>query len=82
MNIYELLDNKPPERIWGWLDSHLSLARHYGSVTYQGHAYVIDDDLYDPPLVRVDVLEREKKLSKTIKKKIVQEQKAKQRDIF
>ena len=82
MNIDELLDNKPPERIWGWLDSHLSLARHYGGITYQGHKYVIDNVLYDPPLVRVDVLEREKRLSKTIVKKIFKEQKAKQRDIF
>jgi hypothetical protein len=82
MNMKKLINSKPPERIWGWLHSPLSLARHYGGITYQGHSYVIDDVLYDPPLVRVDVLEREKKLSKVIRKKIFLEQKAKQQALF
>jgi len=50
---------EPPERIYGWLDSQLSIARFYGGCTYQGHSYVIDPIRPNPPLVRVDVLQRE-----------------------
>lgn len=54
----------PPERIYGWLDSHLSIARFYGGITYNGHSYVID--AHDPqhPLVRTDVLQAERRASK------------------
>ena len=31
----------PPERIHGWQDSQLSIARFYGGITYQGHTYTI-----------------------------------------
>ncbi len=51
----------PPERIYGWMQSQLSIARFYGGCTYQGHTYNID--MADPahPLVRQDVLMREAK---------------------
>ena len=52
----------PPERIYGWIDSQLSIARHYGGIDYQGHRYVIAmsaPNLDSIPLVRADVLERE-----------------------
>lgn len=56
--------NTPPERIYGWLDSHLSIARFYGGITYEGHHYTVD--LQDPghPLVRADVLQAERRARK------------------
>jgi len=52
---------EPPERIYGWLDSQLSVARHYGGLKYQGVDYQIDYLSVGEPLVRVDVLAREAK---------------------
>ena len=49
----------PPERIFGWLDSQLSIARHYGAIDYQGHRYVISYHEKGAPLVRDDVIKRE-----------------------
>lgn len=62
-----MYSNPPPERIYGWLDSQLSVARHYGGCTYNGHTYSID--MTDPqhPLVRQDVLMREAKARKQAK---------------
>lgn len=51
----------PPERIHGWLNTQLSLARHYGGCTYQGRDYVIAVNEPGQPLVRVDVLQAEAK---------------------
>lgn len=51
----------PPEKIYGWLDSQLSIARYYGGLSYQGHRYVIAPDEDGQPLVRLDVLTRERK---------------------
>lgn len=51
----------PPEKIYGWLDSQLSIARYYGGLSYQGHSYVIAPDEDGQPLVRLDVLTRERK---------------------
>lgn len=51
--------SSPPERIYGWLNSQLSLARHYGGLKYQGHDYQIAYLEDQQPLVRVDVLARE-----------------------
>ena len=48
-----------PEKIYGWLNSQLSIARHYGGCTYNNHRYVIDHTDPDMPLVRVDVLKAE-----------------------
>ena len=50
-----------PDRIWGWRDSQLSIARHYGGCTYQGLCYVIDQVTEGQPLVRLDVIARENK---------------------
>ena len=49
-----LRPNDAPERIYGWLDSQLSIARHYGGITYNGHKYVIDYSDPHEPLVRQD----------------------------
>ena len=65
MTIDELIAGKPampPERIYNWLDTQLSIARHYGGIDYQGHRYVLDmsaPNLDSIPLVRADVLDRE-----------------------
>ena len=44
-----------PDKIYGWLDTQLSIARFYGGITFRGHRYVID--MVDPeqPLVRKDL---------------------------
>lgn len=44
-----------PERIYGWRDSQLSIARFYGGLRYNGHSYVIAFDEEGEPLVRLDV---------------------------
>lgn len=62
------LNSKPPEKIYGWLDSQLSIARFYGGLKYQGADYVIDMDDPDHPLVRQDVLVAQKKATKQKKK--------------
>ncbi len=48
-----------PEKIHGWLNTQLSIARYYGGCTYSGHRYVIDHSDPDEPLVRADVLRAE-----------------------
>lgn len=50
---------EPPERIYGWMNSQLSIARHYGGCTYQGARYLIDGKTEGQPLVRSDVIKRE-----------------------
>ena len=42
----------PPERIHGWQDSQLSIARFCGGITYQGHTYTIAVAEKGAPLVR------------------------------
>lgn len=68
MNLDDLGKPKPPERFYGWMDSQLSIARHYGGMKYMGHSYLIDYNDPDRPLVRQDVLEAEKKAAKEAKK--------------
>ena len=58
----------PPERIHGWQDSQLSIARFYGGITYHGHAYTIAVAEKGAPLVRDDVLAREAKERKAADK--------------
>ena len=58
----------PPERIHGWQDSQLSIARFYGGITYQGHTYTISVAEKGAPLVRDDVLVREAKARKAADK--------------
>ena len=57
-----------PERIHGWQDSQLSIARFYGRITYQGHTYTIAVAEKGAPLVRADVLAREAKERKAADK--------------
>jgi hypothetical protein len=57
-----------PEKIYGWLDSQLSIARFYGGITFQGHRYVIDMNDPKQPLVRQDILESEKPKKRKVKK--------------
>jgi len=40
-----------PERIYGWLNSHLSIARFSGGCTLNGRRYVIDYHDPERPLV-------------------------------
>ena len=49
-----------PEKIYGWMDSQLSLARHYGGCTFHGHSYKVDYNDIDQPLVREDIMQKEK----------------------
>lgn len=57
-----------PDRIHGWLDTQLSVARFYGGMTFQGVRYVIAADEPGQPLVRADVLAREAKARKAADK--------------
>ena len=50
-----------PERIYGWRDSQMSVARFYGGLRYMGHSYTIAGNERGAPLVRDDVLKRETK---------------------
>ena len=62
-----------PEKIYGWMDSQLSLARHYGGCTYNGHAYKVDFNDIDQPLVREDIFLQEKKEKKQKGKTLAKE---------
>jgi hypothetical protein len=55
-----------PEKIYGWMDSQLSIARFYGGIYIYGHYYLID--MIDPehPLIRQDLIKK-KKLKKVQK---------------
>jgi hypothetical protein len=44
-----------PDKIYGWLDTQLSIARFYGGITFRGHQYVIDMADPEQPLVRKDL---------------------------
>ena len=57
-----------PERIHHWLDSQLSIARHYGGINFNGHRYSIAFSEPGQPLVRKDVLAREAKERKAADK--------------
>ena len=65
-----LISGKPeaPERIYGWLDSQLSIAQFYGGCTFKGHSYYVAPNEPGEPLVRADVLAREAKY-KSVKRK-------------
>lgn len=70
-DLQELLQpSQPPKKIYGWMHTQLSVARHYGGCTYQGHSYKVDFNDLDQPLVRQDVMEEEKKAKKMSNKKV------------
>ena len=79
-----LIIRKPeaPERIYGWLDSQLSIARHYGGCTYQGQSYYIAPNEPDAPLVRADILAREAKCKAVTQRAEKQAAKAAQGDLL
>lgn len=56
-----MTDANRPERIYGWRDGQLSIARFYGGCSFNGCMYVVDTEDPDEPLVRVDVLDADKK---------------------
>lgn len=68
-----------PERIHGWQNSQLSIARFYGGISYQGHRYTIAPAEEGVPLVRADVLAREAKERKAADK-VAEAQAAKQQE--
>ena len=53
-----------PERIYNWLNTQLSIARFYGGCTYNGASYAIAFNEEGQPLVRTDVLAKEKKAAR------------------
>lgn len=63
------MNNYAPERIYNWLDSQLSIARHYGGCKYNGADYVIAYREKGQPLVRGDVLKRERKAKRSAEPK-------------
>ena len=69
------MDEKTPERIYGWLDSQLSIARQYGGCKFNGACYSIAYDEEGKPLVRDDVLKRERKKARTKAKAAVRAEK-------
>ena len=58
-----------PERIYHWLDSHLSIARFAGSISINGVTYIVATHEEGQPLVRQDVLAAEAKAKKESEKK-------------
>ena len=42
-----------PKKIYGWQDSQLSIARHYGGISFNGVHYAIDYEEEGQPLVEV-----------------------------
>jgi len=57
-----------PEKIYGWMDSQLSIARFYGGINFQGHYYAIDMADPDHPLVRQDAIKKAKKKTKKVER--------------
>ena len=68
--INALIAGKPeaPERIHGWLNTQMSVARYWGGLTYMGHSYYVAPNEPGAPLVRADVLAREAKEAKVAAK--------------
>lgn len=53
-----------PERIHNWQHTQLSIAGHYGGLSYQGHGYTIAYAEPGQPLVRDDVLHTKAKAAR------------------
>jgi len=58
------MQKQTPERIYHWLDSQLSIARHYGGCRFNGVEYVIAYNEEGQPLVRKDLLKKPKAAKK------------------
>jgi hypothetical protein len=68
MKLNELIKPAAPEKIYGWRETQLSIARHYRGMKFRGASYVIDFADPDQPLVRQDIFQAEKKAAKAAKK--------------
>ena len=53
-----------PHRIYGWLNTQLSIARHYGGCEMNGKSYAIRYDLEGQPLEEIVKKPKVKKLAK------------------
>lgn len=53
-----------PHRIYGWLNTQLSIARHYGGCEINGKSYAIRYDLEGQPLEEIVKKPKVKKLAK------------------
>lgn len=53
-----------PHRIYGWLNSQLSIARFYGGIELNGKSYAIRYDLEGQPLEEIVKKTKVKKLAK------------------
>ena len=49
-----------PDKIYGWMDSQLSIARFYGGINFNGHHYVIDESDPKRPLVKQATIKKKK----------------------
>ena len=58
------MQEQTPERIYQWMDTQLSIARHYGGCKYNGADYVIAYNEEGHPLVRADLLRKPKRAKK------------------
>ena len=56
--------SQAPEKIHNWLNTQLSIARHYGGMSYMSHYYYIDYIDPEQPLVRSDIFSAEAKARK------------------
>lgn len=68
-----------PEKIYNWLDSHLSPAQYSGGCTFNCRDYYIDYTDLNMPLVRVDILKAEAKAKKEAAKTAKRGQAARQK---
>ena len=60
------MKQRTPERIYNWLNSQLSIARHYGGCRFNGAEYVIAYAEEGQPLVRTDLLKKPKRKKKAV----------------
>ena len=65
-----------PERIYNWLNTQLSIARFYGGCDYNGASYAIAWNEEGQPLVRTDVLAKEKKAARKKAKEVADAEKS------
>ncbi len=52
---------RTPEKIYGWQNTQLSIAKYAGGCSYNGAQYVIAYEEHDQPLVRMDLLRQKHK---------------------
>ena len=64
-----------PERIYNWLNTQLSIARFYGGCNYNGAPHAIAWNEEGQPLVRTDVLAKEKKAARKKAKEVADAEK-------